>query len=168
MAGGVMALGDGGGDVFLKVESARQGPIKGESQDLVHKGEIDVFSWSWGMRAQTTIAGGDAGKATINELVVSKKIDSASTALMAAMRNNEVIKKAVLTMRKAGSKQHEFFKFTLQNGRITSLDIQNDVPGTPNYTETLSISFQKLSVEYLPQGADGQLRGGMLFETEIT
>jgi type VI secretion system secreted protein Hcp len=168
MAGGVMALGDAGSDVFLKVESARQGPIKGESQDMVHKGEIDVYAWSWGMQAQTTIAGGEAGKATINALIISKKIDSASTALMAAMRNNEVIKKAVLTMRKAGTKQHEFFKFTLQNGRITSLDVRTDMPGTPEYTETLSISFQKLSVEYLPQGADGQLRGAMLFETEIT
>jgi type VI secretion system secreted protein Hcp len=163
-----MATGVGSSDVFLKVESARQGPIKGESQDESHKGEIDVASWSWGMQAQTTIAGGTAGKATVNELVISKKIDSASTALMAAMRNNEVIKKAVLTMRKAGSKQHEFFKFTLQNGRITRLDLQADSPGTPDYTETLSISFQKLSVEYVPQGVDGQPRGAMVFETEIT
>jgi type VI secretion system secreted protein Hcp len=168
MSGGVMATSSGSGDVFLKVESARQGPIKGESEDETHKGEIDVVSWSWGMQAQTTIAGGTAGKATMNQLVVSKKIDGASTALMAAMRNNELIKKAVLTMRKAGAKQHEFFKFTLQNGRITSLDIHTDAPGTPDFTETLSIAFQKVSVEYVPQGADGQMRGAMVFETEIT
>lgn len=163
-----MATIGSSGDVFLKVETARQGPVKGESQDDVHKGEIDVLSWSWGMRAQTTIAGGTAGKATINELVVTKKIDSASTALMAAMRNNELIKKAVLTMRKAGAKQHEFFRLTVQNGRITSLDIHTDAPGTANFTETLSISFQKLNIDYIPQGADGQPRGTMTFETEIT
>jgi type VI secretion system secreted protein Hcp len=163
-----MSTAGSSGDVFLKVESARQGPINGESQDQIHKGEIDVVSWSWGMQAQTTIAGGAAGKATINQLVVSKKIDSASTALMAAMRNNEIIKKAVLTMRKAGTKQQEFFKLTLQNGRITALDIHTDAPGTPDFTETLSIAFQKLSIEYVPQGADGQKRGAMIFETEIT
>ena len=154
------------GDVFLKVEGAR-GPIKGESQDDSHKDEIDVSSLSWGMRAQTTIAGGATGKATINELVIIKKVDSASTALMAALRNNELIKKAVLTMRKAGKQQHEFLKITIQNGRITVLDVQTVAPGSPELTESLSFAFQKLSVEYIPQGPDGQPRGAMLFETEI-
>ena len=119
------------------------------------------------MRAQTTIAGGATGKATINELVIIKKVDSASTALMAALRNNELIKKAVLTMRKAGKQQHEFLKITIQNGRITVLDVQTVAPGSPELTESLSFAFQKLSVEYIPQGPDGQPRGAMLFETEI-
>lgn len=154
------------GDVFLKVEGAR-GPIKGESQDDTHKDEIDVSSWSWGMRAQTTIAGGATGKATINELVIVKKVDSASTALMAAMRNNELIKKAVLTMRKAGKQQHEFLKITIQNGRITVLDVQTVAPGSPELVESLSFAFQKLNIEYIPQGPDGQPRGAMQFEAEI-
>ena len=163
-----MATVDGAGDVFLKVECARQGPIKGEAHDEKHKSEIDVLAWSWGMRAQTTIAGGDAGKATLNELVVSKRIDGATTALMSAMRNNELIKSAVLTLRKAGESQHEYCKLTIKNARITSFDIQCDSPGSAEFTETLSFAFQSLKVDYIPQGADGQQRGGMQFETQIT
>ncbi len=163
-----MAAAQGSGDVFLKVECTRQGPIKGESHDEKHKDEIDVLAWSWGMRAQTTIAGGAAGKATLNELVVDKKLDCASTALMSAMRNNELIKTAVLTMRKAGEKQHEYCKVTIKNGRLTAIDIHCDEPGTPNYTERLSFAFQSLKVEYTPQGNDGQPRGAMQFETQIT
>lgn len=164
----MMVSSAGLGDVFLMVESARSGPIKGESQDDRHKDEIDVSSWSWGMRAHTAISGGASGKTTINELVITKKIDSASTGLMAAMRKNDLIKKAVLTMRKAGKEQHEFFRITIQNGRITLFDVQCVAPDSPELSERLSFAFQKLSVEYIPQGPDGQPRGGMTFETEIT
>jgi type VI secretion system secreted protein Hcp len=157
-------------DMFLKIEGARLGPIKGDSRDGAHKDEIDVLSWSWGMRAQTEMAGaGRAGKAALNELKVYKRVDSASTGLMSAMRNNDVIKQAVLTVRKAGGSPVEYLKITIQKGRITYLDIQTDVKSEdPGLVEQLSLSFQKIAVEYVPQGADGQKRGGMTFETEIT
>ena len=68
------------GDMFLKLESAKQGPIKGESQDETHKDEIDVVSWSWGMHARTALGGaGPTGKTTLDELNVVKRVDSAST-----------------------------------------------------------------------------------------
>src|SRR5512146_2262339 len=95
------------GDMFLKIESARQGAIKGEAQDENHKDEIDVVNWSWGMEAKTALSGGGASpKATLSELSIVKQVDSASTGLMSAMRNNELISKAVLTVRKAGGVPH--------------------------------------------------------------
>src|SRR5512134_305073 len=158
------------GDMFLKVESAKQGAIKGEAQDEKHKDEIEVVGWSWGMRAQTAMGGGGAtGKATVHELNIVKHVDSASTPLMSAMRNNDLIKKAVLTVRKAGGTALEYLKITIQNGRITVLEVQSGEAGTEaGLTEKLSLAFQRISVEYVPQGADGQARGSMMFETEIT
>lgn len=157
------------GDMFLKVESGRQGQIKGEAQDEKHKDEIDVLAWSWGMRAQTGMgAGGAAGKATVHELNIVKLVDSASTGLMSAMRNNDLIKKAVLTVRKAGGSALEYFKITIEKGRITALDVESGIAGAETaLTEKLSLAFQKISVEYVPQDKDGQPRGSMLFETEI-
>src|SRR5262245_774170 len=112
------------GDMFLKIESAKQGPIKGEAQDQSHKDEIDVLSWSWGMEAKSALRRtGQCSKATLHELNIVKAIDSASTGLMAAMRNNDLIKKAVLTVRKAGGTPHEYFKITIEKGRITGLDV---------------------------------------------
>jgi type VI secretion system secreted protein Hcp len=157
-------------DMFLKLETAKQGPIKGESQDTKHSGEIDVISWSWGMESKTALAGGGAsGKATLHELTVLKRVDSASTALMAAMRNNDQIKKAVLCVRKAGTTQHEYLKITIEKGRITNikLDAGSAATSNPDLLESLSFAFQKIGVEYVPQGPDGQPRGGMLFETTM-
>ena len=158
------------GDMFLKIESARQGPIKGEAQDENHKDEIDVNDWSWGMQAKTALSGGGTSpKATLNELNIVKQVDSASTGLMSAMRNNELIKKAVLTVRKAGGDPHEYFKISIEKGRITSLDVDTTNFVSSGYlSERLSLAFQKISVEYVPQGREGLPQGSMLFDAEIS
>jgi type VI secretion system secreted protein Hcp len=154
------------GDMFLKVESARQGVIKGESADDAHPAEIEVVNWSWGMRSQSALAGaGASSKATLDELRVIKRVDSASTALMSAMRSNDLIKKATLTVRKAGSAPLEYVKIILQSARITELTVESE---GVELVERLSIAFQRISVEYTPQGPDGLARGGMSFDAEIT
>jgi type VI secretion system secreted protein Hcp len=158
-------LGGGVGDMFLMVKGAKHGLIKGESQDTTHKGEIEVLSWSWGMQAKPSLGGGGAsGKATINDLKIVKRLDSASTALMGALRTNEQIQKAVLTLRKAGKGQLEYLKITIEQGRITSVTVDaGDLSGSPEVVEKVSFSFNKIEVEYVPQGKDGQPQGGMTF-----
>jgi type VI secretion system secreted protein Hcp len=164
----ISPLSAGAGDMFLMVKGAKHGVIKGESQDDVHKGEIDVLSWSWGMQGRPSLGGGAAsGKATINDLKIVKRLDSASTALMLALRTNEPIQKAVLTLRKAGKGQVEYFKITIQQGRVTALTIEaGGGSGTPEVVERVSFSFNKLDVEYVPQGKDGQVQGSMMFSDE--
>ena len=154
--------------MFLLVKGARTGVIKGEAQDAVHKGEIEVVSWSWGMQAKPSLGGGVAtGKASVLELKVVKRIDSSSTALMSALRTNEQIQKAVLTLRKSGTQPLEYLKVTIEQGRVTSLTIQaGDRDGSPDIVETVSFSFNKITVDYVPQGKDGLAQGGMSFSDQ--
>lgn len=151
--------------MFLMVKGAKHGLIKGESPDDKHKGEIEVLSWSWGMQAKANLGGGTAiGKATVNDLRIVKRVDSASTALMLALRTNEPIQKAVLTLRKAGKSQLEFLKITIENGRVTALTVEGgDTTGSAEVVEKVSFSFNKIEVEYVPQGKDGLPQGGMTF-----
>lgn len=160
----------GKGDMFLKVEGTRSGPIKGEACDESHRDEIDIVSWSWGIRAQTGMgAGGTATKATLRELNFVKAVDSSSCALMNAMRNNDPLKSVVLTCRKAGSSAMEYLKVTIKGGRITALDVESGGGDDPaELVERISMSYDKISIEYTPQGGDGQRRGGMQFEAETT
>jgi type VI secretion system secreted protein Hcp len=155
----------GYGDMFLSVKGARSGVIKGESQDSTHLNEIDVLSWTWGMQGKATLGGGVAtGKAIIKELKVVKRVDSASTALMAALRSNEAITEAVLTLRKAGKSPLEFLKITIEQGRLTGLTIvAGDQSGSPEIVEDLTFTFNKITVEYTPQGKDGLGKGSMMF-----
>lgn len=156
--------------MFFKVKGAKAGDINGEAQDESHKNEIEVLAWSWGMQGKPALGGGTAsGKATMRELRITKKVDKASTALMAALRTNELIKEATLTLRKIGKKPLEYLKIKIENGRIMSLDVEaGDASGSPALLERVSLSFNKISIEYTPQGPDGQALGGTTFEDEWT
>jgi type VI secretion system secreted protein Hcp len=157
------------GDMFISIVGQKTGPIKGESRDDKHKDEIDVLGWSWGIKTHFDMAtGGASGKATIKELRILKHADRASTPLMLAAVNNEVIKKAVLTVRKAGTTQQEYFKLTIEKGRITSYDVQAPESETSaELLESVTLSFQKIEVEYRMQGDDGQLLGSSMFSHDI-
>ena len=152
-------------DYFLKVDTEKGGAVKGEAQDSDHKDEIDVIGWSWGMSAPTSAAGLRKGRAAIHQLVVRKRVDSASTALMGAVARNDKIKTAVLTARRAGKGQQTYLKITLRNAYVTSFEVEGEGgeegPGT---VEQVKIAFERITVDYTPQGADGLPRGGTSFE----
>ena len=156
------------GDMFLKIDGAKQGAIKGEAQDQAHKDEIDVLAWSWGMQGNY-VHGQATSKTTVQELKAVKRVDRATTALMSALRNNEVLKEVVLTVRKAGGAEPvEYFKIKMEKARITSIMAQSGDGADPSaLQEELHISFSRMVVEYKPQGADGAHRGSSLFEMDI-
>jgi type VI secretion system secreted protein Hcp len=158
----------GAGDMFLFVKGARAGVIKGEAQDTAHQDEIDVISWSWGMQAtRHQVTGAAAGKTSIQELKIVKRVDSASTGLMSALRTNESIKEAKLTLRKSGKGQLEYLKIIIENGRVVSLTLDGGTPpGSAQVLEHVAFAFNKITVEYVPQGKDGQGKGGMQFLDE--
>jgi type VI secretion system secreted protein Hcp len=156
------------GDMFLKIDGARQGAIKGEAQDAEHKDEIDVLGWTWGMEGNL-IHGQATAKTSVRELKFSKRVDKSTTGLMSALRSNEVIKKAILTVRKAGGKDPvDYYTITMEKGRITSLIQQSGNEADPAaLNEEVSIAFSKFAVEYKTQGDDGLFRGGTTFEMDI-
>jgi len=158
----------GAGDMFFKVKGAKHGQITGEAQDDKHKGEIEVLSWSWGMQGKSALGGGTAtGKATMRELRIVKKVDKASTALMSALRTNERSKEGALILRKTGTSKLAYLKITIQDGRVMALDVEaGDENGSSTLVERVSFSFNKIAVEYTPQGGDGMPQGATTFEDQ--
>jgi type VI secretion system secreted protein Hcp len=158
----------GAGDMFLKLKGAKHGDIQGEAQDDKHKNEIEVLSWSWGMEGKSSLGGGGAaGKAAMRHLTIVKKVDKASTALMSALRTNEVIKEGILTLRKTGTSKIEYLKITVQDGRVMAFDIDGGNEfGNASLVERVTFSFNKIAVEYTPQGNDGMPQGATTFEDE--
>jgi type VI secretion system secreted protein Hcp len=152
-------------DFFLKVELAKQGPIKGEALDDKHKEEIELTGWGWGMESKTAIgSAGPAGRATVHELRCFKRVDRASPVIMTALRRNDPVKKATLVCRKAGKEQHEYLKITIEDGRVTSYNVDTEGPSP---IEALAFSFKKIEVEYREQRADGLLGGSVVYTDEI-
>ena len=154
------------GDMFLLIDGQKTGTVKGESSDKVYPGQIDVLGWSWGMSSSSAMGGSGEGlKTSLSELRISKAVDSASTPLMSVMRNGELIKKAVLTVRKAGGVQIDYFTLTIERGRITSYEVGGQF--SPELSEQLSIAFEKIEVQYFAQDEKGARKGGSMFNTEV-
>ncbi len=139
-------------DMFIKI-----GDIKGESKDGTHKESIDVLSWNWGLSQSGTFAtggGGGAGKVNVQDISLTKYVDSSSTALMLAACKGTHIKQATLTVRKAGDTPLEYIKITMESVLVSSLTTGGS-GGEDRLTENVSLNFAKFKVEYTNQADTG-------------
>ena len=147
-------------DIFAKI-----GDIKGESTDSKHKDEIEVLSFSWGVTNSVKIKGGGAGKATFTDLSFLHGIDKASPNLLSACATGAHLKEATITHRKAGKGQQEYLIIKMNDVIITGVALADSsvVAGS----ETVSMAFAKVDLEYKPQKADGSLDAGIHFKFDI-
>lgn len=153
-------------DMFLRLEGKSTGLIKGESNVLEHLEEIEITEWSWGMTGSSALGGAGAGvKSALSELRLSKGTDRATTQLMSVMRSNEVVKKAVLSVRRAGvTPPTDYLVITIEQGRITSHTIGTSAPDSPELVEQLSIAFETIEVRYEPQSSQGSATAALTFQ----
>jgi len=153
-------------DVFLHVQTARAGKIKGEATDPKHTDDIEVAGWQWGLTASSALGSTQAtSRRSYSALTVIKRVDQATTALMSALATNDAVKEAKLTLRRAGGDQEPFFIITLKEARITSVQHQGD--GDASTHETVTFAFNKVEVEYRPQKATGSRGGSTTFTDEL-
>lgn len=138
-------------DMFLKVQG-----VTGEAGDADHKGEIDVVSWSWGMRAQSE-GGLVSSKARYHDLQITKRFDRSSVTLMQFLGNHKLVDQALLTVRKAGTTPLEYMKLELKKVRVRSLEAQTE--GT-EVMERITLGFASFTVSYIPQSSTGAMGGG--------
>lgn len=155
-----------GADIFLHVQTKRAGRIKGESTAEGHVGEIDVLAWRWGVAAGSAIgATGATARRQYRELVVTKGLDAASTALLAALATNDEVREAKLTMRKAGGEALDYYRMTLGNARVVGIELDVDAAGRP--VERVSFAYTAIDIEYQRQAGSGQSGGAFSFCDEV-
>ena len=145
-------------DAFLKIDG-----IEGESQDHKHKNEIDISSFSWGASNGGTFAGGGgggAGKVNMQDFHFTMPINKSSVKLFLACSGGDHIKTAVLTCRKAGKDQQEFYKVTFHDLLVSSYQ-SGGGHGETLPVDSISLNFAKVEKEYKEQKADGTLGGAI-------
>ncbi|MGI0076910.1 MAG: Hcp family type VI secretion system effector [Nitrosopumilaceae archaeon] len=155
-------IGSGGSSqpvrMFMKIEG-----IPGESIDEIHKNEIDVLSYSWGLtNAGKQASGGGGGeKATFNDFSFVHNVDKASPKLFLATASGEPIPKVEFTVRKAGDKPVEFLKYTFSNVFITSVS-PSGTSDDDGPTEKITFVYGKLGIEYQPLDENGDPSGDVV------
>ena len=139
-------------DMFIKI-----GALKGESRDSVHKEEIDVLAWSWGISnsGSAHVGGGaGAGKCNVQDLSFTKYIDKSSPDLMLACCNGKHYDKASLVVRKAGETPLEYLLITLEDLIVTSVSTGGS-GGEDRLTENVTLNFARVKVAYKEQTPTG-------------
>lgn len=151
-------------DYFLKIDG-----IEGDSLDDAHKSEIELISYDWSETQSGSFAqggGGGAGKVNMENFEFVMNTCKASPKLMLFCANGKHIKSAVLTCRKAGEGQHDFYSITLSDIIVSKYRTMSHAPqqhggengyaaGTP--IDQVCFNFGKIEFEYKPQKSDGAL-----------
>jgi type VI secretion system secreted protein Hcp len=139
-------------DMFIKIDT-----VDGESRDKVHKKEIDVLAWSWGISnsgSAHTGGGAGAGKCNIQDISFTKWVDSATPKLALACCDGKHFTSATLVVRKAGEKPVEYLKIKVEEVLITSISTGGS-GGEDRLTENITLNFAKVSLDYVPQDEKG-------------
>ena len=138
---------------FLKIDG-----IDGDSVDKLHKGEIDVESWSWGVvneRSPGSGSGGGAGRASFEDFHFLAQISKASPQLFLSCATGAHHKTATLSGRRAGDKSAgDFLKYKLTDVLVTSVEHSGGASEVP--TEQFSLAYSRFEITFTPTGADGK------------
>jgi len=146
-------------DAFLKLDT-----ITGESTDSKFAGSMEIFSFSLGAMNPVTIGsaagGGGGGKASLASLSFTKKTDMASPVLYQTCVTGGHLATGTVTLRKAGGTALVYLTYGLQVVYVDSIHWSGSQGGDDTPTESVSLTFGALTVDYQPQDNTGAPKGG--------
>ncbi len=128
--------------MFLAVEG-----VQGESADQLHKGSIEIESFSWGLSQQITsrTAGGGAGKVSMQDFHFVADFSKASPQLFSAVAKGKHFPTAVLTLRHNGTDPLNFLKYELTDVLVSSYQTHGHGDAVP--TDQFSLNFENVKVD---------------------
>ncbi len=148
-------------DTYLKFDDGAK--IKGESTSKGMEGTIEIFSFSFGASNPTTVGSGSTGltggRVSISSFNFMKKCDKSSTALFQACCGGTHIDSATVTLRKAGGDagQQPFLVYTFTDVMIESVQWSGSTGGDDTPTESVSLAFGKIQIDYSTQDDKGKM-----------
>ena len=146
----------GGASYFLKIEG-----IRGESQDRQHKDEIELQSFAWGNSSaepQGGASGTTSAKVTFQDFQFVAAASKAGPQLMVHCATGRHIKRALMTGRKEGGRApQEYVKITLEDVLVASYLSSGSSGDGGAPTDTASLRFGTIEVEYREFKADGSI-----------
>ncbi len=124
--------------------------LTGESLQIDHAGEVEVADWSWG-------ASRVGGRVTVDELSLSKSVDTSSTQLFSYLTSGAAIPSAkLLVVKSTGSQRPEvYYRLCMTGVRVTSLATRGGEDGSIG--EDVTLSFSTIVESYRRQNSDGSL-----------
>lgn len=153
-------------DMFLVIDKV-VGETMDKNPDTANG--IDVLAWSWGASQSGTThmgGGGGAGKASFQDLSITKYVDNATGFLLSGLAKGTHFANAKLIVRKAGEGQKAYINITMTEVMVTSLSTGGS-GGEDRLTENVTLNFASVKVEYFKQDGKGVMSKGAGFGWDI-
>ena len=148
-------------DMFLKLDG-----VDGESPDSAHKGEIQIDGFRLNaVSPRDAFTSQAAGAVRMSHMTIRAKIDKSTPKLFTKIAKNEKIPSAVLTCRKAGKEQFEYFKVTLSEVlvvRVQAGDLEADGGDVAPQCE-FDLAYGRLEISAKEQTTGGPTSGPVVF-----
>jgi len=141
-------------DIFLEIKGANE--IKGDSVAVGYEEQIDCMSWSWGASQPANMhsaTGGAAGGSMVQDISVTKNMDTASPNLMKFCCAGIHMDEVVMTCVKSGEDRQKWLQITMKKVIISSISSSGQ-EGSAGM-ESLSLNFAEYEMKYWPQEAGG-------------
>jgi type VI secretion system secreted protein Hcp len=140
-------------DTFLSIDT-----VTGEATQANHVGWIEIYSFSWGASNPTTVGSGatglSAGKVSVSSFNVMKKTEASSCTLFAACCAGQHFPTATVELSKAtgtSGQQQVYLKYSFTDVMVESVQWSGSTGGDDTPTESLSLAFAKVEINYLKQ-----------------
>ena len=137
--------------------------VDGEATHKDHKGQIEVLSWSWGAANASALAGGGSGKGKGegHPFQFVHLYDKSSPVLAKHCAQGKHFASVVLTARKSGEGQKDYFKVTMKEVLINHIAPSGSQGG--DITESVSMTYKDIEFSYKAQDDKGGLSGEVNF-----
>jgi type VI secretion system secreted protein Hcp len=140
-------------NMHLKIAS-----IPGESRKKGHEDQIEITSWQFGMDQQASVGhghGSGAGRVIVRDVLLTKHICKADTALMQHCTSGKHIPEVTIFCEKAGGDTTvEYVKIVLKQVLVTNHTVSGAIHGDLVDVQ-LSLNFAEYTMTYKQQAADG-------------
>ena len=134
---------------YLKLEG-----IKGESQDSVHEGEIEILSWSFGETQSATAhegTGSTGGRVSVQDMSFVKRADLATVPLMQYCTTGKTIPSGMLSCYKSAGdgSRVKYLEYDLTYVLVSSVQ-QGGSDGSEVPTDSFSCQPVRLLTRKVP------------------
>jgi type VI secretion system secreted protein Hcp len=149
-------------DMHLKFTGGKL-TIEGSSAHSKHTKEIPILAWSWSASNTGDLHGGNTtsgGKANVQDISITKYVDSCSNVLLNAVCTGARMDSAVLYVTNAVGDQTDFLTLTLSEGVLITSWASGGSDGEDKLTENITLHFGKFEFAFQPQTAEGAANGG--------
>jgi type VI secretion system secreted protein Hcp len=147
-------------DMFLKLDG-----VDGESQDSEHKGEIQIEGFTLGaVSPRDAFTNQGAGAVRMSHMTIRANVDKSTPKLFTKITKNEKIPSAVLTCRRAGKEQFEYFKVTLSEVLVVKVqagDLKAEGGDVVPQCE-FDLAYGKIEIQAKEQMSTGPTSGAVV------